>query len=344
MKSIRKMAVLSLCVLMLAGCGSKIPTLSNGEEVVVSLKDDANISADTLYKELKNSFGLQALINMIDKQILEKEYEDLKDDAKDYAESQIESLKQTYGDDALAAIQYYTNYSTMEAYQESLYISYLQNEAIEDYGKSLVTDKEIEKYYKDDVVGDIKVSHILITADVEDGMSDDDKKKAEDAAKETAKKVIKELQGAKKEDVAKKFEELAKEYSKDKGTSSNGGNLGFINKGTLDSAYDELVDAAYKLKDGEYSTNYVTTELGYHIILRTESKDKASLEDIKDSIIETLGREKLQKDQTLTITALQELRKKYNMEFTDTELQKQYANYIQSAKAQIKNQQNSSTK
>ena len=103
------------------------------------------------------------------------------------------------------------------------------------------------------------------------------------------KSIISELKKTDKGEVAEKFAELAKEQSMDEGTKENGGSLGFINKDTLSSEYDELVTAAYNLKDGKFSTKVITTELGYHVVLRTETKEKASLEDVKEDIVSDLA-------------------------------------------------------
>lgn len=327
----KKIIVLALCVLMISGCGSKIPKLSNGDEAVVTLKDGSMISANELYNELKDDYALEALVNMVDKKILEKEYKDQLEDAQDSADSTMKELEEAYGDDLLSAIQYYTNYNSLEAYKEYVYLSYLQNLVIEDYCQDQITDKEIKKYYKDSIVGDIKVNHILITADVTDDMTDEEIEEAETKAKDQVKSIIKELKKTDSKNLKSKFKELAKEYSDDESTKDNSGSLGFINKDTLSSEYDELVDAAYKLKDGEFSTEVITTELGYHVILRVETKEKAALEDVKDSIVETLGTEYLEENPVASIKALQQIRKDYGVEFVDSDLKSQYATYIQNA-------------
>ena len=229
----------------------------------------------------------------------------------------------------LTSYNVHTGYSSIEAYKDSLYVGYLQNLAIEDYAKTLIEEKEIEKYYKDEIVSDIKVSHILITANVTDDMTDEEKDTAEKEAKDKINSIIDELKKAEKGKVAEKFAELAKEHSMDETTKENGGSLGFINKETLSSEYDELVTAAYNLKDGKFSTKMITTELGYHVILRTETKEKAKLDDVKEDITETLAVEYLQKNQVSRAKALQELRKEYEVEIVDSELKSQYAKYMQ---------------
>lgn len=325
--------------MLLCGCG-KIPTLSNGEEAVVQFENGDKISVNDLYKEIKDNYALQSLLQMIDKKILEAEYPNEVEAKKEVAESTIKAMKESYGEEQLIQIiQNYYGHSSIEAYQNAYYIGTLQNLAIVDYGKSLVTDKEIEKYYNESVFGDILVRHILITADTTAEMSKDDKTAAENKAKDQVKSLIDELK--KSDNKKEKFAELAKEYSKDESTKENGGSLGYINIGTLGTSYDEIVKAANSLKDGEFSTEVITTELGYHVILREEQKEKASLEDTKDSIKSTLGEKKINADSTLSITALTELRKKYGMEIVDSEIQKQYGNYISNTIANLESQKNS---
>lgn len=326
----KKIILATAILLLMSGCG-EVPKLSNGDDAVVTFENGDAISANDLYTEVKDDFALNAIVNMIDKKILEDKYKDEVENAKEYAEATIDALKEQYEDEAtlLQAIQYYTGFATVEAYQDSIYLSNLQEIAIKDYAKKQITDKEIKAYYKDNVYGDVSVNHILITPDVKDDAKDEDKEKAEKAAKEKVESLIKELKDAK--NPSKKFSELAKENSKDEATKNKGGSLGFVNYGTLSADYDALLDAAYKLKDGEFSTKVITTSLGYHIIYRVEIKEKAELKDAKNSIIDTLAEELLTNDKAISINALKELRKEYGVNIEDKEIQKQYATFIQNA-------------
>jgi len=318
-----------LCLLTVCGCG-KIPTLQNGEEAVITFaKEDKEhkISAEELFEELKANFGLEATLKMIDTYVLETEFEDYIETAKDSAESYIEAMVESYGskEALLNDIMQYTNYTTIEGYQEYLYISYMQSHALEEYAKSLITDKEIEAYYKD-AKGDIEVYHILITPKVTDDMKSDEITKAENEAKTKAKDIIKKLNDSK--DSLKEFKKLVKEYSEDETTKEKDGNLGYINYGDLDKNYDELIDAAYKLEDGKYSKDVVTTELGYHVIYRNASKEKESLKDLKEEIIETLATEKLETDKEISVNSMKYYRELYNMKIVDSELNRQYGIYL----------------
>ena len=339
-KNITRIIVLALCVLMVTGCGSKIPKLSNGDEAVVTLKGGSKISANELYSELKDDYALNALVNMIDKKILEKEYKSKMKDATKDADKTMKELEDAYGDDLLNTIQYYTSYSTIEGYKEYLYLNYLQNLAIEDYCKKQINDKDIKNYYDKEIVGDIKVNHILITAKVKDDMTDDEKKAKEDEAKKKVEDIIKQLKKTDSKKIKDTFKELAAKNSEDESTKNNSGSLGYINKDTLDSSYKDLVTAAYKLKDGEFSTSVITTELGYHVIYREASKEKSPLKDVKDSIVEKLATEYKTNNPVASVKALQEIRKKYDMEIVDSELKTQYAKFIQNQLAQAQQQQN----
>ena len=322
----KKVLILGVCSLLLCGCG-KIPTLSNGDEAVVTFKDGNMISANDFYEEIKNNFGLNTLLNMIDKFVFESEFADEMENANTYADAVIDQLKTNYGseEELLSALQY-SGYQTIEAYKDFVYISYLQNIAIEAYVSDNITEDELKEYYENDVYPDMTISHILITPDVTDDMEDEEKEKAENTAKETVEKIIDELNTAKKngDDIEETFAKLAKEYSEDDDSKEDGGSLGEINIGSLDSNYDELVKAASELKDGEYSTEIITTELGYHVILKTKTGEKKSYDDSLDSMKESITQDKLTEDQSLMVDAIRYYRDLYELDIVDSELDSQY--------------------
>lgn len=328
----KKILILGVCTLLVCGCGKTIPKLDNGSEAVVTFENGSMISINELYDNLKSNYALNTLVTMVDQKILEDKYKDSLDSANEYANQTMKSLEDNYKDDLLEAIQTYTSFQSIDAYRNYVYINHLQSMAIEDYAKEKVTDKEIKNYYDKNTYGDMLIDHILVTSKVESTASDDDKKKAEEEAKNTINTIISKLKESK--NVKETFTELAREYSEDTSTKEDGGSLGYINEGTLSSAYDEILKNAIKLKDGEFSTEVITTELGYHVILREASKEKASLDDLKDSIRSKIADTKLTEDATLSVKALQELRKSYGMEIVDSDIQSQYANSIQNALAQ----------
>jgi len=329
----KKLLVLGIGSLLLCGCG-KVPTLSNGDEAVVSFKGDKKISANEFYEEIKNSYGLNTLVTMIDKYIYETEFKDKLDEAKEYTASYKKQLMTNYKseEELLQALQTYYGFQTIEAFENSIYLSYLQGKATEKYVQEQLTDKELKDYYENNVYPDMTISHILITADITDDMADDKKKEAEDKAKKEINNIIKELNNAKnkKQDIKKTFENLAKKHSEDDSTKNKGGNLGEINVGSFDNKYDELIKSAAKLKDGEYSTELITTELGYHVILKTGTGKKKSYDDSLTKMKEDLAKEKISKDSSLSTKSAKHYREKYDMNIIDSEIKSQYGKYMNS--------------
>ena len=345
-KKIQKVVALSLASMtLLSGCGAKtIPTLENGDQAVVTFNEDAKISITDFYNQMKDKYGTEVILNMIDKMVLEKKYADSIEEAHKNADSVMSQLETSYGDKLLSAIQTYTGYQTLDEYKDYVYLSYLQNKAAEDYAKDNISEKDIKKYYNDEIKPDIKVSHILISVNYATDASDDDKTKAKNEAKAKAQEALDKLKAADKSKIADTFSELAKEYSNDDSSKDDGGNLGFINTDTLGSNYDKLVTEAYKLKDGEYSSNIVETELGYHLVYRTETKEKADLESVRDTIVDALVSDYLKENQEAYIKSMQAVRKEYGMDIIDDDLNTNYTNYIQNSLLKIQeNKKNSSS-
>ncbi|MGN1379073.1 MAG: peptidylprolyl isomerase [Bacilli bacterium] len=337
----KKILCLMLGLFLLTGCG-KVPQLENGQDAVVSFKNGDMISVDDLYNELKDKYALSTLLNMIDKKVLEKTFPDNIEKAKKSSENYIEALKENYNseEELLSAIQQYYGYITIEEYQEQIYLGYMQSYAMNEYAKEQVTDKDIEKYYKNEIDNDIEISHILITPEVTDEMDEDEISQAETDAEKKAESIILELKDAVKngKKVSEAFSELAKKYSEDEATKDKGGSLGKVNKTTLGNTYTEITQKAYTLKDDNYYTKVIKTSLGYHIIMRNQTYEKESLDDLKDEIIEILASDIMEDDKTLSVNALQHYRKQMGVNIEDSTLATQYSNYITNSLASLTSQ------
>ena len=334
-----KKKIIGLCAILLlaSGCG-KVPTLENGEEAIVTFENGDMISVNDFYEMIKDDFGLQALITMTDTYILENEFADFKDTAKRQGDGYVDAMiENAGGESALLSQLQQIGYQTIDAYRDYWYLTMLQSHAIEEYAKDQITDEQVEEYYNNDVIGDMEVSHILVTPNIDEDATEEETDASEEEAQATVEEIINLLNEAKEngEDIEERFEELAKEYSEDESTKDDGGSLGRINYGDLSSDYDELINAATNLEDGEYSTKVITTELGYHVILKVKSYEKEALDDVKDEIIETLAEEYIKNNDDAGISALQHYRKEYGMEIQDDEINRQYRNYIQNLLLQI---------
>lgn len=318
----KKMYIVILLVVALAltvtGCGKKAK-LKNADEIAVSTKN-GNVTAEKYYDEIKEN-NITELIDMIDHNILDKKYKKDKEE-NEAVEKQINQMKSNYGSNEeqfKSILQQYFGVSTEKELEEMLRLEYKRNKAVKEYISNHLTDKEIKNYYDENVTGEIKASHILITADVKDDATDEEKEKAESTAKKTAEKVIKELEKG------KKFEDLAKKYSKDSATAENGGNLGYFDPSDM---VEEFANAVKDLKNGEYTKEPVKTKYGYHIILRVDQKDKKELKEVKDSIKEKLTSQKISEDNSTYYESLVKFREEQKVTFKDSTLKKAYDNYM----------------
>ncbi len=326
----KKILLCLVLLLLVTGCGNQ-PKLENGQEAVVSL-NDGMISVDELYQEMKDSYAIGILLDMVDERILAQKYPE-SDEEKEYIDNQIQTWLLTFKDQAtlLQVTQSKLGISTMDGLRSYLSLQFKENKAIEDYVKSLVTDKEIQKYYDDKVFGDIKARHILITSEATSSMTESEKSEKEAEALQKAKDIIARL------DNGEDFSELAKEFSSDDSNKDNGGDLGYFSTGEM---VEEFETAAKKLEVGSYTKEPVKTTYGYHIILKDDEKEKAPLDQWTDKIRETLANQKLEDDATLQVTALMELRKEAGMSIVDDNLKDQYDLLMQQMKDSLRENNN----
>lgn len=312
-----------LCIValgMLTGCGS-IPKLSNGSEAVLEFKDGTMISVDDVWKDMKDQYALSVLLNKIDDKILKEEYKDKLEDMEKYVKNYETSLKANYVDEngnydeskLNAALAQY-GYSSIDVLLDQQRLSYLNDLAVTDYAKKLITDKQVKKYYDEEAVGDIHCLHILVSPESAGTES-------ENAALEKAKGIISAIESDIKSGTS--AEEAFKKYEKDDSVKYQ--DLDYFNKGDMVEAFEK---AAYALKKGDHSTTPVKTSYGYHIILKLDEKEKDTLENLTDKIKEDLAEEAIQEDANISVNALVELRKSYGVEFHDDELKEQYNRYI----------------
>ena len=299
------------------GCEKKTE-LKGGEDELVTFKDSKlNISTNDLYEKLKDKYGINFLIDMIDTNILNKEYED-SDSINDYVNIQVNSLRNYYKTET-EFLEYINNYGyrNVDELKEYFKLNYKRNLVVKDYLKTLISDDDVTDYYNDKITGDIEAKHILIEVKTTDSMTEDEKRTTKEDALKKAKEAITKL------NEGKTFEEVSKEYSDDDATKNNGGSMGFVNTLNLD---DVTRQELTKLEVGKYSTEPLETEYGYEIFLKVSVKDKPKLEEVKTHIIETLTNEKLTKDSKLQYKAMEYIRDKYEFSIKDEDLEIYYEN------------------
>lgn len=289
----------------------RIATLKDGTQPVAEI-DGYIVTANDLYEDMKDVYSISSLLDKIDNKILEEKYpetDEMNDELKQQAESYYSAYEQYYKMDKETFLSN-NGFGSEKAFLEYLRLQYRRNKYAEDYIKTLISDKEVEKYYEDKVYGDINTKHILVKVD--SSASDEDKKKAEDLAKE----IISKLNDG------KSFDDVKEEY-KDQITYEELGYKSY--NANLESAY---MEAMQKLENNSYSKEPVKTSYGYHVIYRIDQKEKPALEDVKEEIIDSLVSEKKSEDKNISYVALDKMREESGLKFSDTVLEKKYNTYM----------------
>ena len=319
---------ISLCVIViLAGalvftiCSKRIPKTKDGKQVIASVKGK-KFTADDLYIELKNEYGNDKLISMIDEFIVSDKVKFTKEN-EEYIQDIVDSWTaqaETYG---MTLPELVSNYG-LRIEDEKDFFDYLKksysiNLAVEKYVGDSAKEKDLKEYYENNYSDTLKVRHILIQVDGDN----------EEEALEKAKDLIEELNDTDKSKLEDKFITLAKDNSDDTGSYSDGG---LIEDVTKKSVVSEFFEAANGLKNGEYTKEPVKTSYGYHIIYRISSTPLKSFKDMKDQVKTDYAKELLSTDSSLQITKWDELRKSYKLKINDTDVEKYYKeNYTKKA-------------
>ncbi|MED4768089.1 peptidylprolyl isomerase [Cytobacillus firmus] len=220
---------------------------SDNDEVIAETKA-GNISSDDLYIAMKEKYGEQALQELLYKKVLEDKYKVEKEEL----DKKVKEIKDQAGSN-FEALLMQNNIKDEKELKEILKEQLLiEKAAIKDIK---VTDKELKESYEN-YKAEIKARHILV---------EDEK---------TAKDIKNKL------DKGEKFEDLAKQFSKDPGSAENGGDLGWFGSGKMVPEFEE---AAYALEVNKFS-DPVKTQNGYHIIQVTDKKEKESFESMKNEL------------------------------------------------------------
>ncbi len=156
---------------------------------------------------------------------------------------------------------YYQANKTSLLFPERIKIAYIDVSANK-LKKQIVIDKnKLYNYYKEHpeyytLPELVNVRHILIPS--MSSNDNDDVKQQEQAIN-----ILSKLKSG------DNFQELAKKYSKDPGSASKGGDLGWIGKGEIDDNFDAVAFALNKAGD---LSEVIKSKFGYHIIQLLEKR------------------------------------------------------------------------
>jgi foldase protein PrsA len=253
---------------------------ADSEAIVESKAGD--ITKEQFYNKMKEQYGDQVLSQMIDEMVLEDKYKVTDKEI----EKEVDKIKEELGGEDAFKQALEQNGLTDEKQLKERVKSMLLNEKAATDGVKISED-EMKKTFEEKYKTEVKASHILV---------DDEK---------TAKEVQKKLKEG------GDFAKLAEEYSKDPGSKTKGGDLGFFGKGAMVPEFEKV---AFTLDKGETS-DLVKSDYGVHIIKVTDKRDN-KFEDKKEQIEQEL---KQQKAKPIT-EILENLRKKADVKVKDKEL------------------------
>ena len=298
----------------------RIATLKDGTQPIATISGK-NVTADELYEDMKSQYPINVLLDKIDNIILTKKYKEddtMKEKVNSNAEYYLNMYKQYYTDitDENELLEK-MGFASYDKYLEYLKLDYRKTQYTEDYIKENLTDDEIQKYYDENVFGDINCQHVLVKVKSDDssteGLSDDD-------AKNLAEEIIKKINDG------TSWEDIQKEY-KDQVTYED---LGY--QSWAASLETNFLTAIKDMDENSFSKEPVKTSYGYHVIYKLDQKKAPKLDKVKDTIIEKLVSSKKSEDQNITYKALINLRKENKLEFSDTVMKEKYETYCKQYK------------
>ena len=288
----------------------RIATLADGKQPILEV-DGNKITADDLYEDMKKYYSINVLVNTIDDMILSKKYpsdSDMESNVSSTADYYYSAYESNYGYTKEQFLSQY-GFASEKDFYDDLRLDYRRNLYYTEYVLDTITDKEVNKYYEDEVFGDVDSKHILVSIDEKDGLSDSE-------AKALANEIISKLNGG------TSWEDVIKEY-KEKIISEELGYKAF--NASLESAY---LKECKNLAVGTYSKTPVLTSYGYHIVYKIDQKDKPELKDVEDAIKELLVAQKKNSDSNLYYKALISMRNEAKLKFSDTKFEEEYNTYI----------------
>jgi hypothetical protein len=264
---------------------------SSGDQTdIIARVGDDEITVGQLFAALTSELGILTTFELVDPMILEDRFE--VDSAE--VEEIIDELKESYGDefDSILASEGFKSEDELFQYFE---VALLNEAAFKaEFTPTEERLRELHAQMNETISG----RHILVDNE------------------ELAVDLIGQLQEA--TDFSELFTELAIEYSSC-GSAESGGDLGSWERGRMVTEFD---DAIFALEAGEFTTEPVETQHGYHIIYKTSLNDVPDFDDARDELEdEELAR--LRQSGAMT-ALLMNLRSEANVTFMNSFLQEQF--------------------
>lgn len=183
--------------------------------------------------------------------------------------------------------QYYETNADRFMTPEQVRIEYLELNAAKLADSIQPDEQELRQAYEESMARftteeQRRASHILVQ--VPDGADE----KTLTAAREKSEKLLQRVRAG------ESFEELAKEFSDDKVSAAEGGDLGFFGKGVMVPPFEEAV---FALEKGQVS-DLVRSQFGFHIIKLTDIRPggKKSFEEVRSDLVKQVQSRKAEEE------------------------------------------------
>ncbi len=210
--------------------------------------------------------------------------------------SQDPSAKDNKGD-----LGYFTSFRMVYAFETGAYNTpkgSISNPIRTRFGYHLIKVNDVR-----DNRGDVIVAHIMIM----NPATTDENKVDEDKGKNTIQDIYKKLQQG------EKFEDLAKQFSEDKSSSSKGGVLNRFGSGQLSS--EEFENVAFNLTKENPVSEPFKSQYGWHIVKLIDKFAVKTIEEMRSELESKVSKD--DRSRLITASMNEKLRKKYTIKRDD---------------------------
>jgi len=269
---------------------SEIDAADFADDVIVVV-NDVEITTGQFFNLLSRELGFSIIANEMDDLIIRNQFTVTQAEV----EAEIQTYRDEFGDEFYEILEN-AGFDDIADFFEVVESMLLQRVALAEFTPQ-PSEAELRVIY-DNISPQISGSHILV----------DDY--------DFALELIAQLSDASDSDFEELFAELAASYSECP-SGERGGDLGSWARGQMVSEFD---DAIFALAIGDYTTEPVQTQFGYHIILKTGLDEIPAFEDIRDDLLaDELIR--IQNTPGVIEGILFQMRKNANLEFSNPVLQ-----------------------
>jgi peptidyl-prolyl cis-trans isomerase SurA len=210
--------------------------------------------------------------------------------------SQDPSAKDNKGD-----LGYFTAFRMVYAFENGAYKTpkgSISNPVRTRFGYHLIKVNEVRQNR-----GDVIVAHIMIM----NPSATAENKEEEDKGKNTIQDIYKKLQQG------EKFEDLAKQFSEDKSSSSKGGVLNRFGSGQLSS--EEFENVAFNLNKENPVSEPFKSQYGWHIVKLIDKFAVKTIDEMRSDLESKVSKD--DRSRLITASMNEKLRKKYTIKRDD---------------------------